>query len=653
VTQVSAGSAHTCALKAVGTLSCWGDNSRGQISVPAGLSGVAAVSAGQTHTCALKGDGTVSCWGGNSFGQANVPTGLSGVIQVSGGDLHTCALKSDGMVICWGETSFYGRVPAGLSGVTQISATGGQSCALKSDGTVVCWGANTYGQVTVPTGLSSVIQVSANRHTCALKSDGTVVCWGANDYGQTNVPAGLNLIGSPPEMHAQEITFTSEPPTSAIVGETYYVTFTGGASGNPVVFTTLTPEVCSLDTTAVILGAAGTCTVAANQAGNSEFLAAPQVTQTFTVVSPNSSPFANAGDDREVFRTAAQGVSVTLDGTGSSDADGSIQYSWSEGDAILGTGATLTYLFSLGTHPVKLTVTDDDGATAEDIVTIVVKNNPPSADAGGSRVGAEGSPIAFDGSGSSDLEGDALSYTWAFGDGTTTTVNAPTVQHTYADNLPAGASYVVTLFVTDSHGATSSQATTSALITNLVPTATFAAPSPVSEGSSINLALTSVRDASGDIGTLEYAFDCGSGAGFGSFTSSASTACPTVDNGTRTVRGKLRDKDGGVTEYSGSVSVVNVAPRITNISTQPNPVSTKTFLILAFQFTDPGSNDAPWYYQIDWGDGKKGIIGSVASQSVPDSNHKYTSPGTYTITVRVLDKDRGLGTATAQVVVVK
>ena len=63
---------------------------------------------------------------------------------------------------------------------------------LKNDGTVVCWGNNTYGQSTVPVGLSNVIAVDAgDNHTIALKSDNTVVCWGDNTYGQVTVPAGL------------------------------------------------------------------------------------------------------------------------------------------------------------------------------------------------------------------------------------------------------------------------------------------------------------------------------------------------------------------------------------------------------------------------------------------------------------------------------
>ena len=74
--------------------------------------------------CALKADGTVWCWGYGAQGElgndasvnkdhpvqvvardggANAGDFLGGVVQVSTGNDHTCALKADGTVRCWGE----------------------------------------------------------------------------------------------------------------------------------------------------------------------------------------------------------------------------------------------------------------------------------------------------------------------------------------------------------------------------------------------------------------------------------------------------------------------------------------------------------------------------------------------------------------------
>jgi len=101
-----------------------------------------------------------------------------------------------GTVVAWGDNS-YGQttVPSGLSGVIATSAGYFHSIALKTDGTVVAWGRNDSGQATVPMGLSGVKALSAGGyHNLCLKQDGTVVAWGSNQYGQTNVPMGLNGV---------------------------------------------------------------------------------------------------------------------------------------------------------------------------------------------------------------------------------------------------------------------------------------------------------------------------------------------------------------------------------------------------------------------------------------------------------------------------
>ncbi|HWN82487.1 MAG TPA: PKD domain-containing protein, partial [Candidatus Udaeobacter sp.] len=70
-------------------------------------------------------------------------------------------------------------------------------------------------------------------------------------------------------------------------------------------------------------------------------------------------------------------------------------------------------------------------------------NLPPVAVAGGPYCGAPLVPVAFDGSGSSDANGDSLNYQWSFGDGASATGATPT--HTYA----SPGSYPVILTVSD------------------------------------------------------------------------------------------------------------------------------------------------------------------------------------------------------------
>jgi hypothetical protein len=84
----------------------------------------------------------------------------------------------------------------------------------------------------------------------------------------------------------QAITFSSAAPTNAMVGgPTYTVTATGGASGEPVIFSadTLSDGACSVSGDIVSFLESGTCVIDANQAGNLSYAGAATVTQSFAV----------------------------------------------------------------------------------------------------------------------------------------------------------------------------------------------------------------------------------------------------------------------------------------------------------------------------------------------------------------------------------
>jgi alpha-tubulin suppressor-like RCC1 family protein len=68
------------------------------------LTNVVAISAGLQHSAALRADGTVLCWGYNIFyDQTNVPPNLSNVIAIACGSFHTLALTEDGGIVAWGR----------------------------------------------------------------------------------------------------------------------------------------------------------------------------------------------------------------------------------------------------------------------------------------------------------------------------------------------------------------------------------------------------------------------------------------------------------------------------------------------------------------------------------------------------------------------
>jgi alpha-tubulin suppressor-like RCC1 family protein len=114
------------------------------------------------------------------------------------------------------------------------------------------------------------------------------------------------------------------PSTLAINGTT--TVSATASSGLTVAFTSSTPTICTVSGNTVAGEASGTCTIAANQAGNESFLAAPQVTQNITVTKANQTigpitfppSIFHVGTTTEASATASSGLAVTF---GSSTPD--------------------------------------------------------------------------------------------------------------------------------------------------------------------------------------------------------------------------------------------------------------------------------------------------------------------------------------------
>jgi hypothetical protein len=107
---------------------------------------------------------------------------------------------------------------------------------------------------------------------------------GIDVTGSTNVTLNANAI--PPA--SQTVAFTSSAPASAVVGGVNYTPTATATSGLPVALTVdpSASTVCSINSGNVSYQAAGTCVLDANQAGNANYSAAPQVQQSFIVAAP-------------------------------------------------------------------------------------------------------------------------------------------------------------------------------------------------------------------------------------------------------------------------------------------------------------------------------------------------------------------------------
>ena len=242
ILDVAVGSGHACAI-ADGDITCWGDNTYGQLgdgtqtsrSTPATVATASAhqVAVGGEFSCASY-NGGVACWGKGSSGQlgsgsssdSSVPvtvTSLGTTLprKLVAGDEFACAFLDD-RVACWGsnnlgqlgnDSSVNSDVPVFVedsstgvelqSGLADIAVGQNHACAVKNGG-VLCWGNNAQGQVGTgdsttsydqaqpvsedsaggPVAVSDVSAIALGRnHSCMLQNGG-VKCWGSNAYGQ-------------------------------------------------------------------------------------------------------------------------------------------------------------------------------------------------------------------------------------------------------------------------------------------------------------------------------------------------------------------------------------------------------------------------------------------------------------------------------------
>ena len=171
----------------------------------------------------------------------------------------------------------------------------------------------------------------------------------------------------------------------------------------------------------------------------------------------NKSGFAFVNMAFDVTASDAEGDALTLSASGlpvgATFDTNTGHFDWTPGAA------------DAGSHSVMFSASDGLASDSETItIAISAGNNPPVSNPGGPYSGATGQPVSFNGSGSSDPDGNTLTYAWDFGDGGTAT--SALASHTYS----AAGSYLVSLTVTDDGTPSlSNTATTSASILNLIP----------------------------------------------------------------------------------------------------------------------------------------------------------------------------------------
>lgn len=221
----------------------------------------------------------------------------------------------------------------------------------------------------------------------------------------------------------------------------------------------------------------------------------------------NAAPIAVVGGP---YSGEAGTTQIDFDGSASSDPNGdTLSFAWDFGDGGTATGERPTYTYpGAGSFEVRLVVNDGQVDSEASVTSATITEPPmnvaPTADPGGPYFGEPGIAVAFDGSLSSDPNGDPLTYSWDFGDGAMGEGVAPT--HAFAGD----GEYIVSLTVSDDKNANSTATTTATIATppaNSAPTADAGGPYSGVAGTGIDFSAAGSSDPDND--ALTYSWDFG------------------------------------------------------------------------------------------------------------------------------------------------
>jgi hypothetical protein len=202
------------------------------------------------------------------------------------------------------QTISFGPLPGRTLGTAPFAVS-----ATASSGLPVSFSSLTPGQCTVSG--STVTLVAVGPCTIAANQAGNASWLAAPQVTQT-------FFIAPPALLPQTISFSALPGRT--LGDAPFTVSATASSGLPVSFTTQTPARCAITGNLVTLVSVGPCTIAANQAGNGTYSAAPQVAQTFFIAPapllPQSITFPAIADRQlsaapfTVTATASSGLAV-------------------------------------------------------------------------------------------------------------------------------------------------------------------------------------------------------------------------------------------------------------------------------------------------------------------------------------------------------
>ena len=204
----------------------------------------------------------------------------------------------------------------------------------------------------VCTNVGATFTMTSGTGTCTVKFD---------QAGNSNYSAATEVTESVTAQQAsQTINVTTSAPASAIYNSSFAVAATGGGSGNAVTFSS--GGICTnVGATFTMTSGTGTCTVKFDQAGNSNYSAAPEVTESVTAQLASQTINVTTPAPGSAIYNTSFGVAAT--------ASSGLTVSFSSGGICTNVGATFTMTSGTGTCTVKFDQAGNSNYSAAPEVT--------------------------------------------------------------------------------------------------------------------------------------------------------------------------------------------------------------------------------------------------------------------------------------------
>jgi len=299
-----------------------------------------------------------------------------------------------------------------------------------------------------------------------------------------------------------------------------------------------------------------------------------------------------------------------------SDPEGGVSLSWDFGDGSESSEKDPLHNYSkAGSYDVRLTVTDEDGASAASGLRVLIDDRPPacSIDAG-RQSGTIEDEFVFTAN-ASDPDGTISSWSWELGDGATS--RSKQARHTY--QRPGN--YTVRLTVQDDAGS-EARALAEVIVIDTPPEAKASLSAAQADTFK---RVQFIGDRSGDLeGPVTFQWDFGDGNGSNEPSPYHAYSLPGDYNATLTVR----DSAGQSSSITlPAVSIRNRQPksdfRVFGCFTLNGTVY--------FDGTNSSDPEGPVTYSWDFGDGIR-ATGAV-------TEHVFTGAGSYSVNLTVTDTD--------------